>query len=41
MIHAFTRQWNASASPFAFAKTAGAILAEVVRNLPANNESGH
>jgi transposase len=40
MIDAFTRQWNAGASPFVWVKTADQILAKAVRKPPANNESG-
>jgi transposase len=41
MIDAFTRQWNAGSSPFAWVKTADEILAKAVRKRPANSESGH
>jgi len=41
MIDAFTRQWNAGASPFVWVKNADAILAKAVRKPPANSESGH
>jgi transposase len=41
MIEAFTRSWNAGASPFVWVKTADAILAKAVRKPRANNESGH
>jgi transposase len=41
MIDAFTRQWNAGASPFAWLRTADEILAKAVRKPPAISESGH
>jgi transposase len=41
MIDAFTRQWNAGASPFTWVKTPDQILAKAVRKLPAISESGH
>ena len=41
MIDAFTEQWNAGASPFAWVKTADEILAKAVRKRPATTESGH
>jgi transposase len=41
MIDAFTRQWNAGASPFVWVKTADAILAKAIRKPRVTNESGH
>jgi hypothetical protein len=41
MIDAFTEQWNAGASPFAWAKTADEIFAKAVRKHPATSDSGH
>jgi transposase len=41
MIDAFTRQWNAGASPFTWVRTPDQILAKAVRKLPAISESGH
>jgi len=41
MIDAFTEQWNAGASPFAWVKTADEILAKAVRKHPATSDSGH
>jgi transposase len=41
MIDAFTEQWNAGASPFAWVKTADEILARAVRKQPATSDSGH
>jgi transposase len=41
MIDAFTRSWNAGASPFVWVKTADEILAKAVRKVPATSESGH
>jgi transposase len=41
MIDAFTEQWNAGASPFAWVTTADEILAKAVRKHPATSDSGH
>ncbi len=41
MIDAFTEQWNAGASPFAWVRTADEILAKAVRKRPAISDSGH
>ncbi|GAC1663873.1 MAG: IS630-like element ISMsm5 family transposase [Candidatus Limnocylindrales bacterium] len=41
MIDAFTEQWNAGASSFAWVKTADEILAKAVRKRPATSDSGH
>ena len=41
MIDAFTRQWNAGASPFTWVKTPDEILAKAVRKPRAISESGH
>jgi transposase len=41
MIDAFTDQWNAGATPFAWVKTADEILAKAVRKRPAISDSGH
>lgn len=41
MIDAFTEQWNAGSSPFAWVKTADEILAKAVRKPRATSESGH
>jgi len=41
MIDAFTRQWNAGASPFTWVRTPDEILAKAVRKPRAISESGH
>jgi hypothetical protein len=41
MIDAFTRQWNAGASPFTWVRTPDEILAKAVRKPRALSESGH
>ena len=41
LIDAFTAQWNAGASPFAWVKTADEILAKAIRKHPATSDSGH
>ncbi len=40
-IEAFTRGWNAGATPFIWVKTADAILAKAVRKPRASSESVH
>ena len=40
-IEAFTAQWNAGASPFAWVRTADEIFAKAVRKHPATSDSGH
>ena len=41
MIDAFTRGWDAGASPFTWLRTADQILARAVRKPPVTSESGH
>ena len=41
VIGAFTRQWNAGATPFNWVKTPDEILAKAVRKPRATNESRH